>query len=197
MQKGSTTTKRDSSPKPTQMDSVLGQTHTGQTSGMSTGQTSGTSNGNAQSTGASSGQASGTSTGQTSDTLEISRKDHNPKKFDVDGMETIIVRIEITDTGSGENSFEALLGSSGADYFGMLGIHEKDATQNKLFSAFNQTEQGKLQGGKGTGLGLALVRQIVMSTGGRLGVKSKAGHGSTFWVELRAYSFYPVVTFMS
>lgn len=164
MQKGSTTTKRDSSPKPTQMDSVLGQTHTGQTSGMSTGQTSGTSNGNAQSTGASSGQASGTSTGQTSDTLEISRKDHNPKKFDVDGMETIIVRIEITDTGSG--------------------IHEKDATQNKLFSAFNQTEQGKLQGGKGTGLGLALVRQIVMSTGGRLGVKSKAGHGSTFWVEL-------------
>lgn len=39
-------------------------------------------------------------------------------------------------------------------------------------------------GGKGTGLGLALVRQIVKLSGGRLGVKSKVGEGSTFWVEL-------------
>lgn len=40
-------------------------------------------------------------------------------------------------------------------------------------------------GGKGTGLGLALVRHIVKLSGGRLGVKSKVGEGSTFWVELR------------
>lgn len=33
-------------------------------------------------------------------------------------------------------------------------------------------------------MGLALVRQIVKLTGGRLGVKSKLGEGSTFWVEL-------------
>ena len=52
-------------------------------------------------------------------------------------------------------------------------------------AAFNQTEQGRLQGGKGTGLGLALVRQIVKLSGGRLGVQSKVGEGSTFWVELR------------
>ena len=51
-------------------------------------------------------------------------------------------------------------------------------------AAFNQTEQGRQQGGKGTGLGLALVRQIVKLSGGRLGVKSKIGEGSTFWVEL-------------
>lgn len=42
-------------------------------------------------------------------------------------------------------------------------------------------------GGKGTGLGLALVRQIVKLSGGRLGVKSKVNEGSTFWVELREY----------
>lgn len=54
-----------------------------------------------------------------------------------------------------------------------------------LVAAFNQTERGRQQGGKGTGLGLALVRQIVKLSGGRLGVRSKVGHGSTFWVELR------------
>lgn len=52
-------------------------------------------------------------------------------------------------------------------------------------AAFNQTDVGRQQGGKGTGLGLALVRQIVKLNGGRLGVQSKVGRGSTFWVELR------------
>ncbi len=52
-------------------------------------------------------------------------------------------------------------------------------------AAFNQTEQGRTQGGKGTGLGLALVRQIVKLSGGRLGLQSRVGQGSTFWVEIR------------
>ena len=58
-------------------------------------------------------------------------------------------------------------------------------------AAFNQTEAGRLQGGKGTGLGLALVRQIVKLSGGRLGLQSKVNEGSTFWVELREFSFLP------
>ncbi|KAJ7491994.1 hypothetical protein FB451DRAFT_1216560 [Mycena latifolia] len=79
-------------------------------------------------------------------------------------LERIVVRIEVSDTGSG--------------------IPPKDMVECKLFSAFNQTEQGRQQGGKGTGLGLALVRQIVKLSGGRLGLRSKVGVGSTFWVEL-------------
>ncbi|EED83763.1 hypothetical hybrid sensor histidine kinase [Postia placenta Mad-698-R] len=89
---------------------------------------------------------------------------HNTMHNKPPPVEWIVVRIEVSDTG--------------------YGIRPKDMVQSKLFSAFNQTEQGRLQGGKGTGLGLALVRQIVKLSGGRLGVKSKVGEGSTFWVEL-------------
>ncbi|KAF8075156.1 hypothetical protein FPV67DRAFT_1476207 [Lyophyllum atratum] len=89
---------------------------------------------------------------------------HNNESKPALAMEWIVVRIEVTDTG--------------------YGIKPRDLIQNKLFSAFNQTEQGRQQGGKGTGLGLALVRQIVKLSGGRLGVLSKVNEGSTFWVEL-------------
>ena len=55
---------------------------------------------------------------------------------------------------------------------------------NRLFSPYVQTEIGRRQGGKGSGLGLALVRQIVKLSNGRLGVESEVGKGSMFWFEL-------------
>lgn len=54
----------------------------------------------------------------------------------------------------------------------------------RLFSPYVQTEIGRRQGGKGSGLGLALVRQIVRLSNGRLGVDSEYGKGSIFWFEL-------------
>ena len=95
-------------------------------------------------------------------TAELVR--HN--SFDLNHLDRIVVRIEVHDTG--------------------VGIRARDLVDHKLFSPYVQTEIGKYQGGKGTGLGLALVRRIVKLSGGRLGVKSKLGEGSTFWVELRA-----------
>lgn len=40
---------------------------------------------------------------------------------------------------------------------------------------------------EGTGLGLAIVKKVVQRMGGRVGVDSKEGQGSRFWVELRLF----------
>lgn len=71
------------------------------------------------------------------------------------------MRVEVRDTG--------------------LGLQPSDVRENKLFSPYVQTEIGRRQGGKGSGLGLALIMQIVKLSHGRLGVDSEAGKGSTFW----------------
>ncbi|KWU43002.1 hypothetical protein RHOSPDRAFT_20170, partial [Rhodotorula sp. JG-1b] len=82
----------------------------------------------------------------------------------------LVIRFEVTDTG--------------------VGIRSSDMSENRLFSPYVQTSAGREQGGKGTGLGLALVRQIVSLMGGRLGVQSRVGHGTTVWVELA----FPIAT---
>ncbi len=57
--------------------------------------------------------------------------------------------------------------------------------QHELFQPFNRlgAEAGAIEG---TGIGLALVRRLVGLMGGRVGVASAPGQGSTFWFELPA-----------
>jgi PAS domain S-box-containing protein len=61
----------------------------------------------------------------------------------------------------------------------------------RLFVPFERlgTREGGTEGG--TGLGLALCQRVVSSLGGRIGVTSTVGTGSTFWIELPAEETSP------
>jgi len=56
---------------------------------------------------------------------------------------------------------------------------------SRLFSPFDRlgAERGPVAG---TGLGLALTKQLVEALDGEIGVESTPGEGSTFWVRLPA-----------
>jgi len=71
-------------------------------------------------------------------------------------------RIEVQDTG--------------------IGMTQED--QGRLFKEFSQLDQSASKEHGGTGLGLALVKQIVEAQGGEVGVRSEPGKGSLFYAIL-------------
>ena len=58
------------------------------------------------------------------------------------------------------------------------------ADQKKIFEEFHQTDIVRVSKKGGTGLGLAISKRIIELQGGRIGVESTPGQGSTFWFTL-------------
>jgi len=74
-----------------------------------------------------------------------------------------MVRISVADTGEGIS----------------------EDKQDALFQPFNRLgrEAGEIEG---TGIGLAITKQLIEAMDGKVGFESKEGLGSTFWVEFPA-----------
>ncbi|MDH5444739.1 MAG: PAS domain S-box protein [Gammaproteobacteria bacterium] len=73
------------------------------------------------------------------------------------------IRISVTDTGPGIS----------------------EDKQSRLFAAFERLNNDERI--KGTGMGLAISKHLVEMMNGSIGVESRPGVGSTFWIELDSY----------
>jgi signal transduction histidine kinase len=70
------------------------------------------------------------------------------------------------------------------------GIGVPDAHQERIFERFYKVDRARTperdseQLGGSAGLGLSIVRHIAEAHGGRVGLSSEEGIGSTFWIEV-------------
>ena len=64
------------------------------------------------------------------------------------------------------------------------GIGIPPEAQKRIFESFTQGDQSTTRRFGGTGLGTTIAKQLVELMGGRIGVESAAGLGSTFWFEI-------------
>jgi len=64
------------------------------------------------------------------------------------------------------------------------GIGIAPEAQARIFESFTQADEATTRRFGGTGLGTTIAKQLVGLMGGRIGVESAIGLGSTFWVEI-------------
>lgn len=64
------------------------------------------------------------------------------------------------------------------------GIGVPIAVQERIFERFSQADTSITRRYGGTGLGTTIAKQLVEMMGGRLGLNSREGEGTTFWLEI-------------
>ncbi len=101
----------------------------------------------------------------------------NAAKFTDEG--SITVHASVKDSPSGHPEITVKVTDTGP------GIAPED--QKKLFQAFSQVDASPTRKSGGSGLGLSISSHLVQMHGGRIGVESAPGQGSTFYFTLPAF----------